>query len=122
MDATVSRSVGTQLESHLTDRPVLFLKSGHRIQPPKAMRDQTELGILSGLRYRIAGVGNNKTTRPAQHRVSMTNKTLISVMTCSQSVGVGMNLRKVRIEFAGNRRAVGYVRAPIARRLKLAGA
>src|SRR5262249_30987815 len=119
MHPTITCAVSLELETHLTDRAKLFFKDWHDVLPAEAMRYQTKLRVFCRLRNRVARVRNDIATRSTQHQMGMTNETLISIVTGTQSIGIGARLREHGIQFAWHRRTFDYVGALVARRLQL---
>jgi hypothetical protein len=94
MYSTIASAIRMKLESHFTNRAVLFFKNWDDVLSAEAMRDQAKLWILCRLGNRVAWIWHNKTTRATKHRVSMTNEALVSVMSRSQTVRVCAQLGK----------------------------
>src|SRR5215813_9112960 len=94
----ISGAVNLIFEANLSNGSVLCLETWYHIFFAEPVRNQIELrvfGLPRGLASRhIGGIGNEKSTRSAKPRMSMTRKTLIRIVTRSQPVGVGSELRK----------------------------
>src|SRR6266542_1314355 len=94
MYTAISRTVGVELETHLTDGAVLLFKNWNNILPSEAMGNEPELRILRRLRDSIAWIGNDEPSGTAKDRVSVTDEALIGVVSSAQPVGIGANLRE----------------------------
>src|ERR1700724_2288994 len=100
MDAAIARAVWFSLEADFPDRTKLLLERRDHIAFAEAVGDQAEHRVFRRQRRALAGVGDEEAARAAQGRLGMAQQALLGIVPGTQAVGVGMELRKDRIELA----------------------
>src|SRR5262249_36675549 len=108
--SAVTRAVRLVFEAYLANRAVLRLERGNDVSFAETQRDQPKLRVFWGQWFGFARVGHEKAARSTQRRLGMASEALIGIVPRAQPVGIGVELRKCRVELtqAGDRCALRH--------------
>ncbi|HEY4847426.1 MAG TPA: hypothetical protein VIH87_06420 [Methylocella sp.] len=124
MHAAVAGSVGIKLESNLSNGAELLLEGRSDILNAETTRNQPEQGIFRPQRRVLTRIGDEKSPRTPQCRLSMAQEALVRIVPGAKAVRIRVELREQRIKLAqaDNRTAIGHVGACVACGFQLPGA
>src|SRR5258707_6021569 len=100
MHTAVARAVRIELEADFPDGAVLLFKCGHHILLAEAKRHQPEERVFRQHWCPLSGIGDDESARAAQGRLGVTDEALIGIVTRSEAVGIGVELRENRVKLA----------------------
>src|SRR5258707_1189817 len=100
MRAAVESAIRFEFEADFPDRAVLLLEHGHHILLAEAKRYQAEQRVFRQHRRPLSGIGHEEPARTAERGLGMAHKALVGIVARAKAVGIGVELREYRIEFA----------------------